>query len=222
MAPLPPEISAAFSGILSSLRKMVTGEPALPEDSPLELLRAESAHCTSCPLAARKSGTFHGEGVPGATVLVVAPPPYPVSAPDPSPTFSGVCGALLLKMLSAINLSRHDLFLTHAARCGTAAGPPPGGEAAPCLSLLERETALIAPRLVLALGTAAGSLLAGEPLSLPACRGRWYSFRGLPLAVIRHPEELLADPSLKREAWEDLQVIGEALTGSGAEHRADS
>jgi uracil-DNA glycosylase len=76
--------------------------------------------------------------------------------------------------------------------------------------------------MLLALGSATGSLLTGQPLSPATCRGRFFDVHGVPLAVIRHPAELLADPALKRETWDDLQAIALRLNTPGAQPSAHS
>jgi uracil-DNA glycosylase len=43
--------------------------------------------------------------------------------------------------------------------------------------------------------------------SLSALRGKWHSCRGAKLAVTYHPAFLLRDPTMKGEAWKDLQRV---------------
>jgi uracil-DNA glycosylase len=43
--------------------------------------------------------------------------------------------------------------------------------------------------------------------SLSALRGQWHSCRGAKLAVTYHPAFLLRDPTMKGEAWKDLQRV---------------
>ena len=47
--------------------------------------------------------------------------------------------------------------------------------------------------------------------SLESLRGKWFEYRGISLIATYHPEDLLKDTSLKRTAWEDLQIVMEAL-----------
>ena len=42
-------------------------------------------------------------------------------------------------------------------------------------------------------------------------RGRWYEYRGIPTVVTWHPAYLLRNPAAKREAWEDLQLLMQAM-----------
>ena len=70
--------------------------------------------------------------------------------------------------------------------------------------------ALMAPRLVLALGDRAAAL-AGEARGVAALRGRWHSLDGVPMLVTFHPRRLLTQPELTRLAWADLQAFAARL-----------
>jgi DNA polymerase len=75
---------------------------------------------------------------------------------------------------------------------------------------------LTAPKVVIPLGSKAVSLLFGKKRRLSQVRGKFYSL-GLKfndgkdidtqMIPIFHPEYLLANPGMKRTAWEDLQKI---------------
>ena len=38
-------------------------------------------------------------------------------------------------------------------------------------------------------------------------RGQWFDFQGTRLLVTFHPSYLLRDPTKKKEAWEDMQIL---------------
>jgi DNA polymerase len=42
-------------------------------------------------------------------------------------------------------------------------------------------------------------------------RGKWYRYRGIPTIVTYHPSYLLRTPSAKKDAWQDLQMLMNAM-----------
>ncbi|HET7757626.1 MAG TPA: uracil-DNA glycosylase, partial [Steroidobacteraceae bacterium] len=90
---------------------------------------------------------------------------------------------------------------------------PPGNrdprpeEVAACLPYLERQIALLRPRIMLAVGRIAAQSLLATDAPLGRLRGRVHSFGELntPLVVTYHPAYLLRTPGDKRKAWEDLK-----------------
>lgn len=74
-----------------------------------------------------------------------------------------------------------------------------------------RGLALMAPRLVLALGSRAASL--ADPDAPPATlRGRWLALAGAPMVASFAPSMLLGQPRLKAEAWADLQQLAQRIS----------
>ncbi|MEO0973932.1 MAG: uracil-DNA glycosylase, partial [Pseudomonadota bacterium] len=86
-------------------------------------------------------------------------------------------------------------------------------EAQQCTPYLQRQIALIAPRVIIALGRIAAQRLLGVDTPLGRLRGRvhqWQTDGGtVPVVVTYHPAYLLRSPSEKRKAWQDLQLVME-------------
>ena len=81
---------------------------------------------------------------------------------------------------------------------------PEPGEAEACRPYLERQIELIRPKLIVALGKSAASLLLGTDATIASLRGRIHHYRGVPLIVTYHPAYLLRNLPDKAKAWEDL------------------
>jgi uracil-DNA glycosylase family 4 len=176
----------------------------------LALIAADIGHaCTRCARATSREPILHGTGRAGARVLVLGLEP---AAPDAvaSEPFTGIPGRLLTRMLRAIGLGREEAFLTHLVKCRTIPSrAPTPDELAACGGFLARQLRVVAPRAVLALGPEAGALALGrhEPRGMPALRAATGTFHGVPLIVTWHPTQLLAEPRLKAEAWQDLRRL---------------
>jgi len=168
--------------------------------------------CTACALHKARTQTVFGVGDERADWLFVGEAPGAEEDARGEP-FVGQAGRLLDNMLAAIGLKRGaDVFIANVLKCrppGNRAPEP--GEAAQCEPFLERQIALIQPKLIVALGkTAANKLLRNED-SLASLRGRLHDLRGTPLLVTYHPAYLLRTPVDKAKSWEDLCFAREVM-----------
>jgi DNA polymerase len=123
--------------------------------------------------------------------------------------FVGAAGQLLDKMLAAIDLDRRtNVYIANVlkSRPPNNRDPKPE-EVAACLPYLERQIALLRPRIMLAVGRIAAQNLLQTETSLGRLRGQVHRFGELntPLVVTYHPSYLLRTPADKRKAWEDLK-----------------
>ena len=84
---------------------------------------------------------------------------------------------------------------------------PESDEVQACWSYLERQIALVRPKVVVALGRVAAQNLLDSDSSLGGMRGRWHEVFGVPVRVTYHPAALLRNPNWKRVVWEDVQVL---------------
>lgn len=124
-------------------------------------------------------------------------------------------------MIAAIRFRRDEVYIANLVKCR-----PPGNrtpepdEAAACLPYLERQIALLRPRLLCTLGLPSTRALLPEVRAISAVRGRLHSWRGLPLIPTFHPAYLLRNPDAKHDAWSDLKLVartvGRPVDGTGA------
>ena len=102
--------------------------------------------------------------------------------------FMGDAGALLDKMLLAIQLQRSkNVYLTHLA-----------------LPYFNRQMALIQPKLIVVLGEQVSQRLLGSNEPLDALRGKVHEFQGTAVVVSYAPSHLLEHTQDKAKAWADL------------------
>jgi DNA polymerase len=88
---------------------------------------------------------------------------------------------------------------------------------ASCASFLDRQIELIRPRAIVALGRVAARRLTGSDKPMGALRGRWTSYRGIPLMAMFHPAYLLRNELAKRQVWQDLKSVRQRLSGGDSE-----
>jgi uracil-DNA glycosylase family 4 len=193
------------------------GVPTLPVtevtvgDDPLAALSQTAAGCTLCRLSEKRQRVVFGEGDPHAAVMFIGEGPGAEEDRTGRP-FVGQAGHLLERMLFAIGLRRDQVYITNIVKCR-----PPGNrdpkedEVAPCAPYLDQQIDLIAPRILVALGKPASNRLTGTAKPISALRGRWTSYKGIPLMPVFHPAYLLRNDIAKREVWEDLKKIKQRL-----------
>jgi uracil-DNA glycosylase family 4 len=128
--------------------------------------------------------------------------------------FVGRAGQLLNQMLKAIGFERPAVYIANVLKCR-----PPGNrdprpeEAAACAAFLQRQVALVDPRVVLVVGRIAAQNLLATDQAIGRLRGRIHRLGERPLVVTYHPAYLLRSPAEKRKAWDDLKLALRAVRG---------
>jgi DNA polymerase len=181
--------------------------------------------------AAQATQPVFGEGPPGAALMLVGEQPGDEEDRAGRP-FVGPAGRLLDRLLDRASVPRRDTYVTNAVKHFkfTQAGkrrlhqPPNAGDIAHYKPFLRAEVALVAPRLVLALGATALRALAGK--ALPVGRSRGLTLRtedGVRLRVTVHPSALLRlrEPEAREveqaRCVEDLRAAYAEATGKNSD-----
>ena len=84
-------------------------------------------------------------------------------------------------------------------------------EVASCTPYLQRQIALLQPKLLVALGRIAAHYLLNTTTSLGRLRGRTWHYQEIPLLVTYHPAYLLRTPAQKIKSYQDLLQIQSML-----------
>jgi uracil-DNA glycosylase family 4 len=175
-------------------------------------LKEAARVCTACVLCRQRKQAVFGVGNETAPWLFIGEGPGADEDEQGEP-FVGQAGKLLDAMLAAIGIRRgREAYIANVVKCR-----PPGNrtptpeEASACAPFLDRQIALIRPKVIVALGkTAAMRLLATES-SLGSLRGRTHRYGEVPLVVTYHPAYLLRNLPDKAKAWEDLLLARRVL-----------
>ncbi len=166
---------------------------------------ADVAACTACGLCKSRRKTVPGVGDRTADWLFVGEAPGSEEDARGEP-FVGQAGRLLDNMLAALGLGRHrDVYIANVLKCRLPTNRTPEPlEVDACAPYLERQIAPLSPKLIVALGRSAASLLLGTDATIASLRGRVHRRNGIPLIVTYHPAYLLRNLTDKSKAWEDL------------------
>jgi uracil-DNA glycosylase len=200
-AAVMPAAAAALELDAGPVRAQRIGALPWPE------LKTLVRDCTACRLRAGCTQTVFGVGDERADWLFVGEGPGADEDAQGAP-FVGQAGKLLDNMLLAIRLKRGDnVYIANVVKCRPPDNrAPEADEIATCLPYLQRQIALIQPRVIVALGKTAANALLGREATLGSLRGRVHDYHGTPLVITYHPAYLLRTPQDKAKAWEDLKL----------------
>jgi len=189
------------------------------------------ANCQACSLCTSRRNTVFGTGsyafatephteTQSVDWLIVGEAPGENEDAEGEP-FVGQAGQLLDNMLRAMQLSRtgelsnaakpkQSIFITNVLKCRPPGNRNPApGEVAQCMPYLERQIALLQPKIILAMGRfAAQALLRDsiekvESIPLGKLRGQVHRLGNTPVVVTYHPAYVLRNLPEKAKLWAD-------------------
>jgi DNA polymerase len=198
--------------------------PAMSADARIERIAcldwsdfdADVDACVACGLARTRNRSVPGVGDRHADWLFIGEAPGAEEDARGEP-FVGQAGRLLDSMLASLGIARGNrVYIANVLKCR-----PPGNrapepaEAQACRPYLDRQIALIQPKVIVALGKSAATVLLDVDATIASLRGRVHRYRGVPLVVTYHPAYLLRNLPDKAKAWEDLLFARRTLRGAG-------
>jgi DNA polymerase len=179
-----------------------------------DALAERVAGCRACELHQTRTQTVFGTGNPDAELMIVGEAPGADEDRQGEP-FVGRAGQLLNAMLAAIGLRREQVYIANILKCRPPGNRNPGAEEAlACRAFLDRQIALVQPKLILSLGAVSAHNLLATDLPVGKLRGSSHQLpSGVPVAVSYHPAYLLRKPHEKAKSWQDLQRVAQLLAG---------
>jgi DNA polymerase len=108
-----------------------------------------------------------------------------------------------------LGIPRRDVYICNIVKCR-----PPGNrtpladEAHTCGVFLDGQIAAVRPKVIVALGKPAASLLLAREIAITRVRGTWHSYKGIPLMPTFHPAFVLRQytEENRRAVWSDLRA----------------
>lgn len=179
-------------------------------DAAWKALREEADACTRCPLYRDATQTVFGEGPPHARMMFVGEQPGDQEDLAGKP-FVGPAGRIFDQAIEAARIDRDEVYVTNAVkhfkfeRRGKRRihSKPNAGEIKACRWWFEQETALLRPRVIVALGATAARSVLGRAATIGRERGRPIPLEeGATGWVTIHPSFLLRMPDRARSEAE--------------------
>jgi DNA polymerase len=183
--------------------------PAWTGETTLDSVRAALGDCTRCRLCEQRTQIVFGDGNPNAELMFVGEGPGAEEDRTGLP-FVGRAGELLTAMIEkGLGIPRRDVYICNIVKCR-----PPGNrtpladEARICGEFLDGQIAAVRPKVIVALGKPATSLLLGREVAITRVRGTWQSYKGIPLMPTFHPAFVLRQytEENRRAVWTDLRA----------------
>lgn len=181
-----------------------------PAEDSLEKIATEVRGCPLCKLARTRKNAVPGEGQLAAKVMFIGEAPGR-SEDEKGRPFVGAAGRILDDMLKKAGIERSQVFIANVVKCRPPNNRvPEEDEAAACRPYLDRQIALIRPKVICILGkTAYSSLLGGN--SITANRGKIVDKAGQKYFLTIHPAAAIYNRSLLSVLEADLKKLAKEI-----------
>ena len=234
-APAPVRATPTLAAAAATTLQETLSDPVLAERAATIAtlgwgpLQDAVAACTACGLCESRRQTVFGTGHARAEWMIVGEAPGEQEDQQGEP-FVGPAGQLLDQMLRAVGQSRRAasgegreddqagdparrVFIANTLKCRPPRNRnPEPDEMARCEPFLQRQVALVQPRLILLMGRFAVKQLLKSDDAIGKLRGRVHRYEGIPVIVTYHPAYLLRNLPDKAKAWEDLCLAKEIVS----------
>lgn len=182
----------------------------------LSKVASEVRACALCGLSAGRKNAVPGEGPARAEVMLIGEGPGFHEDQQGRP-FVGPSGQFLTELLASAGYKREDVFITNVVKCR-----PPGNrdplpeEIQACSQYLDRQIALINPKVIVTLGRfSMARWFPGQKIS--AVHGKAKRADGRVVVAMFHPAAALHQQSLRSLIEEDFRRLPEIVESALAE-----
>jgi len=180
----------------------------------LERIAAEVRGCPLCKLSRTRKNAVPGEGQLAAKIMFIGEAPGK-SEDEKGRPFVGAAGRILDNLLQKAGIERSQVFITNVVKCRPPNNRvPEEDEAVACRPYLDRQIALVKPKVICILGrTAYSSLLGGS--SITANRGKIVEKAGQKYFLTFHPAAAIYNKSLLAALEADLKKLAKEIKEGG-------
>ena len=175
--------------------------------------------CQCCPLAQTRHSIVIEDGFRGAPLMFIGEGPGADEDAQGVP-FVGKAGQLLTRMISAMGRDRtstdpaHAVYIANIVKCRPPNNRIPApNEASACIGYLQRQIALVKPKVIVLLGASALNYLC-QKRAITRMRGNWLEYNGIPVMPTFHPAYVLRFETfpdqfkaIKLQVWQDLKQV---------------
>jgi len=186
-------------------------DAALPSFAEIE---AQVLSCRLCPLSRLRTHAVPGEGSRRTDVMFVGEAPGRDEDLQGRP-FVGRAGQLLTKIIEAMKFKREEVYITNVVKCRPPENRTPNpDEVRICSPYLAAQIALIAPRVIVALGKVPTDYFVPGRASMGERRGRFFDYKGIRVMPTYHPSYVIrneGNKEIKRMVWDDMKQVMKLL-----------
>lgn len=173
----------------------------------MEEVRQVCLNCHQCALSETRNHVVFGVGPLETPILFVGEGPGQQEDLQGEP-FVGPAGKLLDDMLSIIDLSRRNCYITNIVKCRPPRNRDPlETEQTACIGYLRQQTRLLKPKIIVCLGRIAAMRLIDEQFRITRDHGKWFQKGGISMMALYHPSALLRDVTKRPDTFRDLKGL---------------
>jgi len=177
----------------------------------LDKLKKSIFSLKNCDLKRQAKNIVFSDGNPNSKIMLIGEAPGANEDEEGLP-FVGRAGALLDKMLAAIDLDRKKVYISNIINYRPPDNRRPTDEEIKrYLPFITKHIEIISPKILVLLGSTAMNALIGNEVVISKMRGKWIEkkFGNCKTSVIItfHPAFLMRQPAQKKMAWIDLKMI---------------
>ncbi len=193
----------------------------LNKEMEIEKLHAQMRRCNKCHLYKTRTSVVCFGGDYHAKIMMIGEAPGANEDREGEP-FSGKTGKLLFEIFREAGFKREHFYITNVLKCrptkdnaGQIDRQPTMWEIDACYHFLEKQIALLRPKIIVTIGNTALKTLFNTPLSITKIHGRVMGFKQyeqlIPVIPMYHPSYIERNgghySKQKREMLEDIRVL---------------
>ena len=176
-------------------------------------VEAEAKACVACRLAHARTNVVFGVGNPDADLMFIGEGPGRDEDLAGEP-FVGRAGQLLTDIITAMNLTREQVYIANVVKCRPPENRNPElDEMDACRPFLQRQIEIIQPKVIVTLGRFALQSTLQKPIPISSVRGQWLPLGNIKVMPTFHPAYLLRTPAAKKDVWNDMKKVMAELEG---------
>ena len=177
----------------------------------LERLKKLILNIEKCNFKDHATNMVFSDGNPKSKLMFLGEAPGSNEDQEGLP-FVGRAGSLLDKMLASINLDRKSVYISNIINYRPPENRRPTDEEINrYLLFVKKHIEIIAPKILVLLGSTAMKALIGNNTVISKVRGKWiekeFGQHKTSMIVTFHPAFLMRQPTQKKLAWVDLKMI---------------
>jgi DNA polymerase len=183
--------------------------------------KLRTSGCQKCPLHQGRTNIVVDRGNPSAVIMTIGEGPGENEDKE-GRAFVGRAGQLFDKIMSAVGIdTNRDMLIANVVKCRPPENRSPRQEeAAECIPFLQRQIALVQPKVVLLLGATALKHIDKSKTSFQMSdeAGKFFTlpdYPGIQFMVLYHPAALLYNAKLKPAMWDHVKHLRRYLERNG-------
>jgi uracil-DNA glycosylase family 4 len=182
----------------------------------LERLKKSISNIKNCSLKSAATNMVFSDGNPKSKIMLLGEAPGSNEDQEGLP-FVGRAGTLLDKMLASIDLNRKNVYISNIINYRPPENRrPTEEEVIRYLPFVKKHIEIIAPKILILLGSTAMNAFIGNDVVISKVRGQWiekeFGLCKTSIIVTFHPAFLMRQPTQKKLAWVDLKMVRDKKT----------